>query len=315
MTVGFWVLLGLLALVGIGITIICFLSDAPVGGVITLLITVIVLGGLLWFGSWYYSNTASGARAVKDQQLDWSQGVERIIQVVDEKQGCTGAASIILIAHGRKILFTKQGSVAAGGKSGQFPPVVAGREPFALRIIMELIQFALQALIEIGIRPCHIALKNDDFLIIAQRQIVQGRRIVTRQMLHGFPRRLVPPARLGKKPLEGQRFFLQPVRACLFQQMPQMIQPHGAFQTMALSAAAETLRASGNLHVPDFADQRVPAIEDMTALHHAGANAPSRKKRQKAAMGKLFFIQKHRPPAGLARVIHQENQRLRENLL
>ena len=83
MTVGFWVFFGLLALAGIGITIVCFLSDAPVGGVITLLITVIVLGGLLWFGSWYYSNTASGARAVKDQQLDWSQGVERIIQVIE----------------------------------------------------------------------------------------------------------------------------------------------------------------------------------------------------------------------------------------
>ena len=72
MTVGFWVFFGLLALAGIGITIVCFLGDAPVGGVITLLITVIVLGGLLWFGSWYYNNTASGARAVKDQQLDWS---------------------------------------------------------------------------------------------------------------------------------------------------------------------------------------------------------------------------------------------------
>ena len=83
MTVGFWVLFGLLALAGIGITIVCFLGDAPVGGVITLLITVIVLGGLLWFGSWYYNNTASGARAVKDQQLDWSQGVERIIQVIE----------------------------------------------------------------------------------------------------------------------------------------------------------------------------------------------------------------------------------------
>ena len=83
MTVGFWVLFGLLALAGIGITIMCFLSDEPIGGVITLLITVIVLGGLLWFGSWYYSNTASGARAVKDQQLDWSQGVERTIQVIE----------------------------------------------------------------------------------------------------------------------------------------------------------------------------------------------------------------------------------------
>lgn len=84
MTVGFWVLFGLLVLAGVVLTAFCFTSDAPVGGVITLLITVIVLGGLLWFGSWYYSNTAFGARAVKDQQLDWSQGVERIIQVVDE---------------------------------------------------------------------------------------------------------------------------------------------------------------------------------------------------------------------------------------
>ena len=83
MTVGFWFLFGALALVGVVVAFFCFASDAPVGGVITLLITVIVLGGLLWFGSQYYSNTASGARAVKDQQLDWSQGVERLIQVIE----------------------------------------------------------------------------------------------------------------------------------------------------------------------------------------------------------------------------------------
>lgn len=51
MTVGFWVLFGLLVLAGVILTAFCFTSDAPVGGVITLLITVIVLGGLLWFGS------------------------------------------------------------------------------------------------------------------------------------------------------------------------------------------------------------------------------------------------------------------------
>lgn len=83
MTVGFWFLFGLLALAGVVLAVFCFTSDAPVAGLITLLVTIIVLGGLFWFGSWYYSNTASGARAVKDQQVDWSQGVERIIQVVE----------------------------------------------------------------------------------------------------------------------------------------------------------------------------------------------------------------------------------------
>lgn len=51
MTVGFSVLFGVLALAGVVIAAFCFTSDAPVGGVITLLITIIVLGGLLWFGS------------------------------------------------------------------------------------------------------------------------------------------------------------------------------------------------------------------------------------------------------------------------
>ena len=83
MTVGFWFLFGLLALAGVVLAVFCVISDAPVAGLITLLVTIIVLGGLFWFGSWYYSNTASGARAVKDQQVDWSQGVERIIQVVE----------------------------------------------------------------------------------------------------------------------------------------------------------------------------------------------------------------------------------------
>lgn len=51
-------------------------------------IVAILLLCLIWGGSyWYYNNTASGARAIKDQQSEFNNGIERHIVVKDYSGG------------------------------------------------------------------------------------------------------------------------------------------------------------------------------------------------------------------------------------
>ena len=51
------------------------------------LVFVILMVGI-WGGShWYYNNTASGARAIKDQQSEFNNGIERHIVVKDYSGG------------------------------------------------------------------------------------------------------------------------------------------------------------------------------------------------------------------------------------
>ena len=48
----------------------------------------IILIAVLWTGLfWYYNNTASGVRAVKDQQSEFNNGIERHIVVKDYSGG------------------------------------------------------------------------------------------------------------------------------------------------------------------------------------------------------------------------------------
>lgn len=48
----------------------------------------IILVAVLWTGLfWYYNNTASGARAIKDQQSEFNNGIERHIVVKDYSGG------------------------------------------------------------------------------------------------------------------------------------------------------------------------------------------------------------------------------------
>ena len=51
-----------------------------------LVFVILVVG--IWGGShWYYNNTASGARAIKDQQSEFNNGIERHIVVKDYSGG------------------------------------------------------------------------------------------------------------------------------------------------------------------------------------------------------------------------------------
>ena len=84
MLISQWILLGFIAVIGLIIAIGCFFTDSPVGGMATILIVAIIVGALCGVFIWYNTSTASGARAVKDQQSELSNGLERSIVVTAE---------------------------------------------------------------------------------------------------------------------------------------------------------------------------------------------------------------------------------------
>lgn len=88
MTIGSWVIVGIIALVGIGASIWFFYDgwyDHNLrNGFIALLITIIVVGGAIGVCYWYYNNTANGIRAMKDQQSELNNGLMREITITAE---------------------------------------------------------------------------------------------------------------------------------------------------------------------------------------------------------------------------------------
>lgn len=83
MTFGAVALLVILAVVGVFISVM-FLTDDPKTGVIVLLIFLLVWVGTLFGFRWYYSSTASGMRALKDEQSNFNQGLNREITITAE---------------------------------------------------------------------------------------------------------------------------------------------------------------------------------------------------------------------------------------
>lgn len=83
MTIGAVALLAILAVVGLFVSFMCF-TDEPKVGVIVLLIVLLVWGGAFFALKWYYGSTASGARALKDQQSNLNQGLNREITITAE---------------------------------------------------------------------------------------------------------------------------------------------------------------------------------------------------------------------------------------
>ena len=73
---------GIIALVGIITSIMCF-NDAEIGAGIGCLITGILIGAILIVTPIIYSNTEAGKRAYKDQQSNFDAGIERTVKVYD----------------------------------------------------------------------------------------------------------------------------------------------------------------------------------------------------------------------------------------
>lgn len=83
MTIAAVALLAILAVVGLFVSFMCF-TDEPKIGVIVLLVVLLVWVGAFVAFKWYYGSTASGARALKDQQSNLNQGLNREITITAE---------------------------------------------------------------------------------------------------------------------------------------------------------------------------------------------------------------------------------------
>lgn len=83
MTIGAWILVVILGIIGIGFAVFYFLDDEKTWGLVAILITIIVVGGLILGLSWFYNNTGSGLRAMKDQQSNLNNGINRDIKVIE----------------------------------------------------------------------------------------------------------------------------------------------------------------------------------------------------------------------------------------
>lgn len=86
MTIGAWVVVGVIGLFGIALAVlltICAVSEKSAaytaGAILTLIVTVALCGLFIW----YRNNSASGQRALKDQQSNLSGGIERTVSVYD----------------------------------------------------------------------------------------------------------------------------------------------------------------------------------------------------------------------------------------
>ena len=78
MTIGSWILFGILAffILGIGLMFM-IMEDSKISFPISIVITILILIGMLW----YYGNTASGQRALVDEKSELNNGIERVINV------------------------------------------------------------------------------------------------------------------------------------------------------------------------------------------------------------------------------------------
>ena len=84
MTVGMWVMFGIIIFIGLIIAALFWVNYSTMGAIATILITVIVAGGICLGGHWYYGSTADGIRAMKDQQSNFDNGLNREIIITAE---------------------------------------------------------------------------------------------------------------------------------------------------------------------------------------------------------------------------------------
>ena len=82
MTIGGWILFGLIAICavigGVAGLIEC---ETGAGKALSVIIATAVILGSLFGMLWYYGNTASGQRALVDQKSDLNNGIERTVTV------------------------------------------------------------------------------------------------------------------------------------------------------------------------------------------------------------------------------------------
>lgn len=82
-TIGDWILFGVLLVIGIIVTIVIYSNSYEVSyTVISAIVTIVVVALVMVGVGWYNTHTASGARALKDYQSNFSNGIERTLKVI-----------------------------------------------------------------------------------------------------------------------------------------------------------------------------------------------------------------------------------------
>jgi len=82
LTFGGWIVFGILAffIAGCSLYVFCECSGKT-GRIVSVLVGVILIAALLFGLRWYFSNTASGQRAMIDQKSNLDGGIERTVTV------------------------------------------------------------------------------------------------------------------------------------------------------------------------------------------------------------------------------------------
>ena len=82
MTIAGWVICSIFAIIAIGTGVfLCVVCDSVGGKIASAVIAGIVTIAIFFVGVWYYNNTASGIRALTDEQSELRNGLDRTVTV------------------------------------------------------------------------------------------------------------------------------------------------------------------------------------------------------------------------------------------
>ena len=83
MTIGGWILFALFALIIAigGLALEIYIVESAAGRILTAIVSLALIIGLFCGIRWYYTNTASGQRALTDQKSELANGLNRTVTV------------------------------------------------------------------------------------------------------------------------------------------------------------------------------------------------------------------------------------------
>lgn len=84
LTIGDWIVIGVLALIGIGITCALIYEEEKAGAIGALAATLVICLAIMFGVNWYNGNTESGKRNYKDFESEIGGGLNREITITAE---------------------------------------------------------------------------------------------------------------------------------------------------------------------------------------------------------------------------------------
>lgn len=84
LTIGNWIIIGIVALLGLGSFVLCCADSEITMGIIFLIVAIVLCLALMFGLSWWHNNTANGIRAMKDYESNMNNGINREITITAE---------------------------------------------------------------------------------------------------------------------------------------------------------------------------------------------------------------------------------------